>query len=249
MLLALSFVQLTSVILIVVLLFLGFKILETSWSYKISKPYKWETAVKEGLISAPLLKIERTYRDKVRFYSIWLQIERIKRTAVKGAFAEVGVYKGETALMMHHMDDTRKLYLFDTFEGFDNRDLNSETNKDERYTTTNFSDTNLVAVQELFKGNKNVFFFPGFFPETTKTVTEKTFAFVHVDADLYQPTIAALKYFYPKLALGGVILIHDYNHNWDGIKKAIDEFMVTIPESLIELTDWQGSAMIVKNRG
>jgi len=46
---------------------------------------------------------------------------------------------------------------------------------------------------------------------------------------------------------GGVIIVHDYNHNWEGIPKAIDEFMVTIPESLIELSDWQGSAMIVKN--
>ena len=70
---------------------------------------------------------------------------------------------------------------------------------------------------------------------------------MHLDADLYLPTIEGLKFFYPKLSAGGVIIIHDYNHTWDGIKKALDEFMPGIPESLIELPDWKGSVMIIKN--
>ena len=84
-------------------------------------------------------------------------------------------------------------------------------------------------------------------PDTTKTLTEKTFALVHIDADLYLPTIEALKFFYPKVSAGGVLIIHDYNHTWEGIKQALDEFLPTIPESLIEIIDWQGSVMIIKN--
>ena len=237
-----------SIVLILIFLFLAFKVMETSWSYKISKPYKWEHAVKEGLISKELGKIERTYRDKVRFYNLWFQVERLKRLNIQGAFAELGVYKGETALMMHHMDINRRLHLFDTFEGFSTKDLDLEKSKDERYTTDNFSDTSLNDVKKLFEDNKNVLFYPGYFPATTKSVTDKTFALVHIDADLYLPTIEALKYFYPKVSPGGVLIIHDYNHTWDGIKKAINEFMGTIPESLIEITDWQGSVMIIKNK-
>ncbi len=221
--------------------------METSWSYKISKPHKWEHAVKQGMISKELVKMERTYRDKVRFYNLWFQVERLKRMKIQGAFAELGVYKGETALMMHHMDATRRLHLFDTFEGFDSKDLDIEKNKDERYTTDNFSDTSLETVKELFKNVKDVSFYPGYFPATAKSVTDKIFSLVHIDADLYLPTIEALKYFYPKVAPGGVLIIHDYNHNWEGIKKAVDEFMGTIPESLIEVLDWQGSVMIIKN--
>ena len=74
------------------------------------------------------------------------------------------------------------------------------------------------------------------------------FAFVHLDADLYQPTLAALRYFYPRMVAGGVIIIHDYNHNWDGARKAVNEFVTEIPETLIEIADWQGSAMIVRNK-
>jgi len=92
-----------------------------------------------------------------------------------------------------------------------------------------------------------VYFYKGYFPETAKDLSEDRFSFVHLDADLYKPTIDALHYFYPKLSPGGVIIIHDYNHTWEGIRVAIDEFIVTIPESLIEISDWQGSAMIIKN--
>jgi len=247
MLLSISVVQFISLALILILFFLGFKIMETSWSYKISKPHKWEDAVKAGLISKELIKIESSYRDKVRFYNLWFQIERLKRLKVPGAFAELGVYKGETALMMHKMDSSRRLHLFDTFEGFNSKDLDLEKNKDDRYTTTNFSDTKIESVKTLFEGATSVSFYPGYFPDTAKALTEKTFALVHIDADLYLPTIEALKFFYPKVSPGGVLIIHDYNHTWEGIKKAIDEFMVTIPESLVEVLDWQGSVMIIKN--
>jgi len=248
MLLTIDTIQLISIVLVLVFLFLAFKVFESKWSYKISKPYKWEEAVKKGLVSDELKSIERTYRDKVRFYNFWFQIERLKRSNIPGAFAELGVYKGETANMIHRMDGARTLYLFDTFEGFSEKDLKNETSKDEKYSTSNFSDTSVNAGQELFNEWNNVFFYQGYFPETTKDVTEEKYALVHLDADLYQPTLAALNYFYPKLSPGGVIIIHDYNHTWDGIKKAVDEFVVSIPESLIEINDWQGSVMIVKNR-
>lgn len=61
--------ELISILLVLVFLFLGFKVLELKWSYKISKPHKWEEAIKHGEISYNLKKLERTYRDKVRFYT------------------------------------------------------------------------------------------------------------------------------------------------------------------------------------
>ncbi len=247
MVLYIDLFQMVSTILIIVLLFLGFKILESSWSYKISKPNKWEKEILSNTVSKNLKKIERTYRDKVRFYNFWFQIERLKRMKIEGAFVELGVWQGETAEIIHEMDKSRNLHLFDTFDGFDNKDLEKETNRDERYSTDNFSDTKLEEVKALFSESNNISFYKGYFPDTAKDLKEDKFAFVHLDADLYKPTIDALNYFYPKLSPGGVIIIHDYNHTWDGIRKALDEFMVTIPESLIEITDWQGSAMILKN--
>ena len=243
----LSTTQLITIILVLVFLFLGFKLLETNWSYRISKPHQWEAAIKEDKISGKLKRTERFYRDKVRFYAFWFQIERLKKENINGAFAELGVYRGETARIIHQMDSSRILHLFDTFEGFTKEDLALEKS-DEKINAIDFSDTSVESVRKYIDGNDNIIFHKGRFPSTTENLTAGKFAFVHLDADLYQPTLAALRYFYPRMVAGGVIIIHDYNHNWDGARKAVNEFMTEIPETLIEIADWQGSAMIVRNK-
>lgn len=238
--------QLITIALVVTFLFLAFKLAETNWSYKISKPHAWDAAVKKGNVSTKLKRIERFYRDKVRFYTFWFQIERLKSKQIIGAFAEVGVYKGETAKMMHEMDPLRRLHLFDTFEGFNKNDLENEHVNDTNHAI-DFSDTSTESVTKYIDGNTNIVFHKGYFPDTTKNLVVEKFAFVHLDADLYKPTLSALHYFYPLLTNGGVIIIHDYNHTWQGVSKAVDEFSKTIAESLVEIPDWQGSVMIVKN--
>lgn len=242
-----STLETSSIVLVIILLFLGFKYAESFWSYRISKPNAWEQAVSNKSISKYLIKIERRYRDKVRFYNLWFQVEQLKKNKITGAFAELGVFQGETARAIHHMDPSRIFYLFDTFSGFSKEDLAQETQKDDRFSTDMFDDTSIEKVKDFISGNTNLQFLPGYFPETAASLANENFALVHLDADLYAPTIDALKFFYPRLTKGGVIIIHDYNHNWDGIPKAVNEFMHTIPESLIELPDWQGSAMIIKN--
>ncbi len=234
-------------VLVLILLVIGFKYLETFWTYKLYKPFKWERAVKNKLVSDELIKLERNYYDKIRFFSMWFQIERLKRGNIAGDFAELGVHKGETAKIIYEMDKSRTLYLFDTFNGFNEKDLALEKTQGGKYSTAEFSDTDLETVKEYVAGGENVIYHPGYFPTTAIGLDTTKFAFVYLDADLYLPTIEGLKFFYPKLSAGGVIMIHDYNHTWEGVKKALDEFIPTIPESLIELPDWKGSVMIVRN--
>jgi O-methyltransferase len=145
------------------------------------------------------------------------------------------------------MDTTRTFHLFDTFAGFSEKDLIYEKQQGGKYSTKEFSDTDLETVKKYVDAKENAIYYPGYFPSTATGLDNTKFSFVHLDADLYLPTIEGLKFFYPKLSAGGVIIIHDYNHTWDGIKKALNEFMPTIPETLIELPDWKGSVMIVKN--
>ena len=42
-------------------------------------------------------------------------------------------------------------------------------------------------------------------------------------------------------------MVHDYNHNWPGVKQAVDEFAKGIPEGIVPIADWQGSVMIIRN--
>jgi O-methyltransferase len=211
------------------------------------EPPAWEHARKNGLISKCLLKAARNYPDKVRLYNFWLQIQRIEKEQVAGDFAELGVYRGESARLLHLMAPERKLHLFDTFRGFSESDLQPETGEAATYTSDNFADTNINKVLKKIGSNiGNIEVHPGYFPGSAKGLEDTTYAFVSLDADLYNPTLAGLQFFYPRLAKGGVILVHDYNHKWEGLKKAVDEFAASEGLAIIPVPDLDGTVMLLK---
>lgn len=149
----------------------------------------------------------------------------------KGHIAECGVNQGDFACRLNTLFYDRKLYLFDTFEGFDERDLTIENNistvsgiriKDCNENGYFKTSTELVMSKMPYKDN--VIFKKGWVPDTFAGIDD-AFAFVSLDMDLYAPTLAALRFFYPKIQGGGVILLHDYYHaSLPGVKKAVDEF-------------------------
>jgi len=215
---------------------------------RVYMPVSWKEAVKKGKVNPALVRTERKYRDKARFFNLWLQIERLRQDDVPGAFAELGVYRGETARIIHLSDPSRKLYLFDTFSGFKQEDLEKETGEAATYKTSNFADTTMERAKRAIGGNENVVFRPGYFPSSAEGLKEEAFALVNIDADLYNPIRAGLEFFYPRLVPGGVILVHDYNSKWEGAMKAVNEFASNIPETLVHVPDSDNTIMIIKNR-
>lgn len=211
-------------------------------------PEQWSYFLKKKKISETIMRLEKSYEDKVRFYNFWFQIERLKKEKIPGAFAELGVYKGETAKVIHHMDSSRPFYLFDTFEGFMKEDLQNETGEAATYSPKNFADTNENNVLKYIDGNKNIILHKGHFPETTVGLKDEKFALVNIDADLYNPIKEGCEFFYPRLVEGGVLIIHDYNHKWEGTVKAVNEFAKKIPETFIEIADMYGTVMVIKNK-
>ncbi len=216
-----------------------------TWLFeKNYQPKLWKQYLKEHKISKALLAAEKKYKDKNRFFNFWFQVERLKD--IPGAFAELGVYKGDSAYILHQMDPSREFHLFDTFKGFTEKDLANETGKAATYTKHNFADTSIEHVRERLHSDRFVFH-QGYFPDTTRELdTDIRFALVNMDADLYNPTKAGLEFFYPRLSPGGMIIIHDYNPDWPGIMKAVDQFAATIPEPIVPLTDKDSSVMIFK---
>jgi len=212
------------------------------------QPASWQEAKKQKRISSNLRRLERNYPDKVRFFSWWIMVERLKKENVPGDFAELGVYKGESARILHQMDPGRKFHLFDTFEGFPVRDLSRETGEAATYTSINFADTSVSKVLQKVDGNQNIVVHKGYFPDTTSGMEDNRFAMVNMDCDLYNPTKAGLEFFYPRLSPGGFILVHDYNLKWEGIVRAVDEFVQKIPDSYFILPDMEGTAVIIKGK-
>jgi len=240
--------QILNYTLILVVLILFIRYLWDMFFDREYQPAAWQVAKKTGRLSRQVVQMERHFPDKVRFFNWWFQIERLTREKIPGDFAELGVYKGESARILHHMDPGRKLHLFDTFEGFNRKDLRKETGAAATYTENDFADTNILRVIKRIKGNANLVIHKGYFPETVSGLEHERFALVNIDCDLYNPTRAGLEFFYPRLTPGGVILIHDYNPKWQGVVEAVDEFMRQIPEPLMILPDMEGTVMIIRGK-
>jgi O-methyltransferase len=215
---------------------------------RIRKPASWVAAVKEGRVPEALKRLERKYPDRIRFYNFWLQAERLRREDIAGSMAEVGVYKGRTANVMHRCAPERPLHLFDTFEGFPASDLEEESGRAAGYTTRHFAGTSPGRVRALLGDPPGLTIHKGYFQDTAAAVEDERFALVSLDADLARPTRAALAFFYPRLAPGGVILIHDYNSDWPGLVAAVDNFCRDIPENPVPVPDADSTVMIIKSK-
>lgn len=236
-----------NLLIINVVVWLALSYFWSHWNFKVFKPYNWLEAKKRGEIPKIILKLERSFKDRNRFYSIWIEFERIRKHNVVGDMAEVGVFKGETAKLIHHLMPDKKLYLFDSFSGLPAQIIREDCDGTVRPQTVNFGTSSKEEVKKHVNGNSNIDIREGIFPETAIDLKDHVFSFVHLDADLYQSTLDGLQFFYPRLAKGGSILIHDYNHNWVGVNKAVDEFEKTIPEQFISHIDMYGSVILVKN--
>ena len=147
---------------------------------------------------------------------------------IPGDIAEVGVYRGGSARLMCEVQGHRSLYLFDTFEG-----LPDTAHLDSRFGAGQYA-ASFEKVQSYLNKFPNVHIHKGLFPATSRPIAEKRFSFVHLDVDLYQPTLDALEFFYSRLSVGGMFLIHDYL--WaEGVRQAVQEFFATREETILEL--------------
>lgn len=156
---------------------------------------------------------------------------KIYQEKIYGNVAECGVFKGESAKFINLYFPDRKIYLFDTFEGFAENDLMTEKmlendafNKSIFATDPIFNVTDVGFVLKKLKYPDNAIIKKGYFPESASGIDDQ-FVFVNLDMDLYAPMLEGIRFFWPKIVQGGCILLHDYYHpNLPGVAKAVDDF-------------------------
>ena len=142
---------------------------------------------------------------------------------ISGSTAEAGVWKGDFAKRINEFFPDRDLYLFDTFEGFAERDAKYESS-DIGSVMGKFGDTSEALVIGKMKYPERCVIKRGIFPDTAEGIND-TFCFVNMDMDLYMPTLSGLDFFSSHLESGGVMLVHDYfNSFFSGAKRAVDEW-------------------------
>lgn len=174
-----------------------------------------ENMIDDSFVTAPL-ESRRVFLEKLAL----MQKDLDENVCV----AEAGVFEGDFAKYINSYYSNRKLYLFDTFEGFNSKDIEKELNMSEA-KVGDYSNTSEDLVLSKMQYKDNCRIYKGYFPDTAKGINER-FCFVNLDLDLYEPTYNGLVYFEDKMIKNGVILIHDYfADNFRGPKEAVDRFI------------------------
>lgn len=165
--------------------------------------------------------------------------------ALAGDFAECGVFKGGTALLLADLleDTSKTLHLFDTFQGMPESAMTDASG----HRTGDFGDTSLESVKQFLAAYRCIEFHPGFIPDTLQPLQDKQFAFVHVDVDLYSSVRDCCAFFYDRMSPGGVIIFDDYGFKMYRMaaRKAVDEFFQDKPEDPIVLPT--GQCLVLKS--
>jgi len=183
--------------------------------------------------------------DFVRHKTLELCSAEITKKGIEGNVAELGVYKGDFAIKINEVFPNKTLYLFDTFAGFDNRDM---VNDSQKFATTyqDFSDTHIETVLKRMPYPNLCVVKQGYFPDTAIDVKD-TFCFVSIDADLYDPILNGLEYFYPRLEKNGYIFVHDFNNkHFKGAREAVVKYCISHNIGYVPIPDDGGSVIISK---
>jgi O-methyltransferase len=186
--------------------------------------------------------------DYVRQASLELICQEIRERGIQGALGELGVFRGDFAWLFSQLLPGRDVHLFDTFEGFESSDVAKDQGLVDDFI--DFSATDAASVRSRFADPSLVHTHIGWFPQSATDVEDATFALVSLDADLYAPILSGLDWFWPRLAPGGYILVHDFNNGaFGGAKKAVREFQDRTGASVVPVPDWGGTAILTQPRG
>jgi len=169
---------------------------------------------------------------------------------LKGDWAECGVFKGSTSMLMAEysrryqlLSPGFKIHLFDSFEG-----LSSPSVHD---AGTNMLEGDYLGLEQEVRNNLSDYdcfeYHKGWIPDRFPDVADRQFAFVHVDVDFYEPVRDALDFFLPRMASSGVVVLDDYGcDDTPGALKATDEMAAKYGYEVAGLPF--GQAMISINR-
>lgn len=196
------------------------------------------------------------FYKQCRYYSLVQIAEIASKSFPTLDVAECGVWKGHSAWMIANIYSqngfTGTFHIFDSFEG----GLSDKTEKDQNLVRS-MSKEEIKHEKEIFSSRETqvadvlssfnfIKLYAGWIPARFSEVDKKKFSFVHIDVDLYQPTLDSLEFFWPKIIKGGYLVVDDYGSSqFPGASAAVDEFLKVNPASFFYKVP-MGACVIVK---
>lgn len=182
-------------------------------------------------------------QNLTRFLALYEVFKRV--LPIKGSIVECGVFQGfgimtwaKLSAILEPVNLTRRIYGFDSFDGFpslseqDKSSYSSHVKKGDLLANSFDEIKELVGIYDStrFLGHvEKVNLIQGNATETIPEFIEKNphllVSLLYLDFDLYEPTMAALKYFVPRMPKGAIIAFDELdNPLWPGETLAMLDF-------------------------
>lgn len=191
--------------------------------------------------AAILLKNTLEMQDFSRIIHICHYV--LETQELEGDMVEFGCYCGHTSKLISYISE-KSLYVYDSFEGL--------PDSEEKLPGEMKTSLDLLCENFVYDSIRIPHIRKGWFSDITPDQVPDKISFAHLDGDLYISIIDPLKLIYDRMVTGGVILVDDYGDDvyWPGARKAVDDFFVDKPETVVELKGLNGAlshkALIVK---
>ncbi len=233
----------------------GYELVRSGPSEQVTEETDREILTRVGPFTMTSEQRQLALIDAVRY---------IVRRGIPGSIVECGVWRGGSSMaaalaLQQERDATRELYLFDTFDG-----MTAPTEADRTFDGTlakSYLDSDVSRAGGVWAvcGIDNVranMLSTGYPPqrihlvkgpvETTlpNGLPDGPIALLRLDTDWYESTRHELEHLFPRLSLGGLLIIDDYGH-WQGARKAVDEyFSATGKHAYLHRIDYTGRLLI-----
>ncbi|MEM1205321.1 MAG: TylF/MycF/NovP-related O-methyltransferase [Acidobacteriota bacterium] len=167
-----------------------------------------------------------TMSDPTRLANLHRLVEDLEAAQIPGDLVECGVCNGGSAALMAATvtDSKRRLWLYDTFEGIP--EAGPEDGEEALRHTGDFVG-NTHRVHEVLGAvgwdPERCVWREGLFGDTLLQPLPEQIALLHIDADWYDSVMETLEALYPRVSMGGAVVLDDFGH-WEGARRAFYDF-------------------------
>jgi O-methyltransferase len=205
-----------------------------------------------------------TMTSAERLAALVQAVEWIDRRGLPGSVVECGVWRGGSMMaaartLLRLGDDTRDLYLYDTFAGmtqpeeidraYDGGTAEQAMNAHDpsAETMSEWCNAGLDEVRANMAStaypSERTHYVVGPVEATIPGTLPGPIALLRLDTDFYASTRQELVHLYPLVVAGGVVIIDDYGA-WQGARRAVDEFLADKPDIYLHRIDVTGRMFI-----
>jgi hypothetical protein len=177
-------------------------------------------------------------------------VEKVIAENVPGDLIETGVWRGGAAIFMRAILKAygvtgRRVLVADSFEGLPLPSPEQfPADADDVHHENAYLAVSLEEVKMNFERygllDEQVVFIKGWFRDTLPSISANSFAVIRLDGDMYESTWDALTNLFPKLSVGGYVIVDDYKVV-PGCRAAVEDFrhQHNIVDEIHEI-DWAG---------